>query len=38
MKSVRIRSYSVWMRKNVDQYNSEYGHFLLSEGPKFVFV
>ena len=31
MKSVlRIRSYSVRMRENTDQNNSEYGHFLRS--------
>ena len=38
IKSVRIRSYSgpysVRMRKNTDQNNSEYGHFLRSDGPK----
>ena len=26
-KSVRIRSYSVWMQENADQNNSEYGRF-----------
>ena len=35
VKSVRIRSYSgpysVWMRKNTDQNNSEYGNFLRSD-------
>ena len=35
VKSVRIRSYSgpysVRMRKNTDQNNSEYGHFLRSD-------
>ena len=30
-KSVRIRSYSVRMRENADQNNSEYGHFLRSD-------
>ena len=30
IKSVRIRSYSVWMWENADQNNSEYRHFLLS--------
>ena len=28
VKSIRIRSYSVRMRKNTDQNNSKYGHFL----------
>ena len=28
-KSVRIRSYSVRMRENADQINSEYGHISL---------
>ena len=32
LKSVRIRSYSVRMRENADQNNSEYGHFLRSVG------
>ena len=31
VKSVRILSYSVWMRENADQNNSEYGHFSRSE-------
>ena len=31
VKSVRIRSYSVRMRKYVEQNNSEYGHFSRSE-------
>ena len=30
VKSVRIRSYSVRMRENVEQNNFEYGHFLRS--------
>ena len=30
IKSVRISLYSVWMRENADQNNSEYGHFLRS--------
>ena len=37
MKSVRIRSisqYSVRMRENTDQNNSEYGHFLPSGSEK----
>ena len=28
---LRISPYSVWIRENVDQNNSEYGHFLRSE-------
>ena len=31
VKSVRILSYSVRMRENADQNNSEYGHFSRSE-------
>ena len=31
VKSVRIQSYSVRMRENADQNNSESGHFLRSE-------
>ena len=31
VKSVRIRSYSVRMRENTDQNNSEYGHILRSD-------
>ena len=32
VKSVCIWSYSVRMRENADQNNSEYGHFLRSPG------
>ena len=28
---LRISPYSVWMRKNAGQNNTEYGHFLRSE-------
>ena len=28
--TVRISLYSVWMRENADQNNSDYGHFLRS--------
>ena len=34
MKSIRIRSYTVQMRRNADQNNSEYGHFLRSAGQE----
>ena len=31
--SVHIRSYSIRMRENADQNNSEYGHFLTLKAP-----
>ena len=34
VKSVRIRNYSVRMRENANQNNSEYGHFLWSDFPE----
>ena len=35
-KSVHIQSYSVWMRENADQNNSDYGHFSRSERQWFA--
>ena len=32
---LRISPYSIWMRGNTDQNNSEYGHFLCSGSPFF---
>ena len=37
-KSVRIRSYSVWMQENADQNNSEYGRFSGSDFARHSFL
>ena len=37
VKSVRIRSYLVGMRENVDQNKSEYGHFSQTDGLCLLF-